>query len=101
VFSWVVPPACLRRGDQDPQHVGISTRGPQRESVQAHEHQQAREERVKEVEGGGAEDQREEEQATIDAAYRERTVDRLVNGSIRRAVWHARDSLNSAVNPIK
>ena len=50
---------------------------------------------------GGAEDQREEEQAAIDSAHCERAVDCLVDRSIRRAVLHARISLNSAVNPIK
>ena len=65
------------------------------------EHEQAREERVKEVERGGAEDQREEEQTAVDTAHRERAVDRLVDRSVRRAVWHARISVNSAVDPIK
>ena len=65
------------------------------------EHEQACEERVKEVERGGAEDQREEEQPAIDTAHCERAVDRLVDRSVRRAVWHARISVNSAVDPIK
>ena len=37
----------------------------------------------------------------VDTAHRERAVDRLVDRSVRRAVWHARTSVNSAVDPIK
>ena len=101
MFARVVSAPRLRRCEENPQHVRVSTRGPQREPVQAQEHEQAREERVKEVERGGAEDQREEEQPAVDTAHRERAVDRLVDRSVRRAVWHARISVNSAVDPIK
>src|SRR3954471_12706009 len=101
VFARVVSAPRLGRSEEDTQHVGISTRRPQREPVQTQEHEQACEERVKQVEGGGAEDEREEEQTAVDTAHRQRTVDGLVNRSVRRAVWHARISLNSAVDPIK
>ena len=45
--------------------------------------------------------QREEEETAVDAAHCERAVDCFVDRSVRRAVWHARISVNSAVNPIK
>ena len=52
---------------------------PPGEPVEAREHQQASEERVEEVERGGAEQQREEEQAAIDAADRQRAMECLVD----------------------
>ena len=50
--------------------------------------------RIEEVERRGPEEQREEEQAPIDTPDRQGSVQRLVDGSVRRAIKHARTSRN-------
>ena len=54
VLAGVVAGASPRRGQQDAQHLRVALRGPEREDVEAGEHQQAGQERVEEIERRGA-----------------------------------------------
>jgi hypothetical protein len=75
------------------EHLGVSLRGPQREAVQTCEYQQASEEGIEQIEGGGAEEQGEKEQAAFNAADRQRTMKRFVDRAENWMMWHVRLSL--------
>src|SRR6266540_1595986 len=92
VLAGIVATTELRGREQDAQHLGVAPGRPQREAIQSAGHQEAAEERVEQVERGGAEEERKEEEAAINAADRQWTMQRLVNRTIRRAIRHARTS---------
>ena len=96
MFRGVVAGSEARGGQQDAQHLRVALRRPQREDIEAAGDKQAGQERVEEVERRRAHQQREEEQPAIDAADGERTMKRLVDGPVRRAVVHDPTSKKTA-----
>ena len=82
----VVPGTALPGPQQDLQHLRITRRAHPREGVDDAEQEAAREEAVEQVERRRADEQREEEQPAIDAADRQRSVERSVDGSVVRQI---------------
>src|SRR4029453_15925822 len=88
VLPRVVPTPAPGGSGDDAQHVWIVVGRPEREAIEAEKHQDAGPERVEEVEGGSAHQERQEEQAAVDAADRERSVERFVYRAVGWLVWH-------------
>src|SRR5438552_12142787 len=98
VFPWVVSSSDFRRGEENPQQFWIASCRPECAAVQATEHQQAGEEGVEQIERGRSQEQRQEELPPVDAPDREWSMQRLVDGPIRRAIGH---HAPPPVNPTK
>src|SRR5216683_1231970 len=75
----IVPDLELGRIEQNPQDLWIGRRSPSRKEVEHNKHHNSAEQAPKEIERRRSHDQGQEEELPLNAANRERSVDRFIN----------------------